>query len=95
MPMRTLTAGLGSYVSDLFHCRHVMDRDQSFLNQLFKKEELQGMCFVRELYVLLPAMCRAPVLSTNNGTLLNSFPCWRDNHLFARKGHRDELGFHG
>ena len=84
MPMRTLTAGLGSYVSDLFHCRHVMDRDQSFLNQLFKKEELQGMCFVRELYVLLPAMCRAPVLSTKNGMLWNSFPNPNSAIMFER-----------
>ena len=40
--MRTLAEGLGSYISEFLRGCHVMDRDPSFLNQLFKKEESQG-----------------------------------------------------
>ena len=40
--MRTLAEELGSYISELFRVRLVMDRDPFFLNQLFKEEESQG-----------------------------------------------------
>ena len=40
--MSTRTEELGSYISELFRGRQVMDRDSSFLNQLVKKEESEG-----------------------------------------------------
>ena len=70
--MRTLAEERGAYTPQLLLCHHVVDGDPVFINEL--RENSRTVRFVRELYVLIPAMCRAPVLSTKSGTMSNICP---------------------